>query len=98
MTVSKSADVPQPTAPAPVAPVAPVTPPTPPTGGAGAFAAGSACTAEGQWNCVGGSEFQRCAAGAWSAAQPMASGVKCVPGQSDNLTYAKRAIRGASRA
>jgi len=91
MTLSKSADTPKPTAPS--TPVAPV---TPPATGAGAFAAGTACTAEGDWNCIAGTEFQRCAAGAWSVAQPMAAGLKCTPGQSANLTYAKRSIRGAS--
>ncbi|OXV07505.1 hypothetical protein Egran_04729 [Elaphomyces granulatus] len=35
------------------------------------------CSPEGQWNCIGGTSFQRCASGTWSAAQPMAAGTTC---------------------
>ncbi|GKT99665.1 spore coat protein sp96 precursor [Fusarium langsethiae] len=67
--------------PAPAAPTAPAAP------GAGAGAgeggsgteetAGSACTEEGQWNCIGGSKYQRCASGTWSVVQSMAAGTTC---------------------
>lgn len=73
-------------------------PPTP-TGGdggsSGSFAAGTACTAEGDWNCVGGSQFQRCASGQWSALISMAAGTSCQAGQSTTLNMVKK--RGGSR-
>jgi hypothetical protein len=74
-TKTAVADVPKPTADAPK----PV-----PTGGAGsgsesagAHAHGSACADEGAWNCIGGTSFQRCASGSWSAVQPVAAGTIC---------------------
>lgn len=59
------------------------------TGGSGSGLTG-ACSDEGAWNCVGGSAFQRCASGQWSAMVPMASGTTCTPGQSDSLSIARR--------
>ncbi|CAG7561485.1 unnamed protein product [Fusarium equiseti] len=85
LTMTKPADTqPAPTSvvtpePAPAAPTAPATP----DAGAGAGgssseeAAGSACTEEGQWNCIGGSKYQRCASGRWSVVQSMAAGTTC---------------------
>lgn len=69
-----------------------------PGGGSGSFTAGTACTSEGQWNCVGGSSYQRCASGAWTVVQPLASGMTCSGGQSSELTVKvanERAIRRA---
>jgi hypothetical protein len=70
---------------------------TSPTGGSGSGSgSGSAgalsgpCTSEGMWNCIGGTSFQRCASGMWSAVTPMAGGTSCTPGQSANLAIAKR--------
>jgi hypothetical protein len=69
--------------------------------GSGGFAAGTACTSEGEWNCIGGSSFQRCASGAWTAAQQVSSGVTCTPGQSAdigmNAKRGKRSMRRAQR-
>ncbi|KAJ5995102.1 CAZyme family AA11 [Penicillium waksmanii] len=45
-----------------------------------------ACSPEGQWNCIAGSSFQRCANGQWSVSQQLASGTKCDAGQSSNLS------------
>jgi hypothetical protein len=45
---------------------------------------GAACSSEGMWNCLGTS-YQRCAAGTWTVAMPMAPGTKCTVGQSMNL-------------
>jgi hypothetical protein len=45
-----------------------------------------ACSPEGQWNCIAGSSFQRCANGQWSLSQQLASGTKCDAGQSSNLS------------
>ncbi|KAH7035482.1 uncharacterized protein B0I36DRAFT_382177 [Microdochium trichocladiopsis] len=42
------------------------------------------CTTEGAYNCDGKS-FQRCAAGTWSPAMPLAQGTVCKLGQSDTL-------------
>ncbi|KAF4986434.1 hypothetical protein FGRMN_10837 [Fusarium graminum] len=68
----------------PAAPAAPATPATPDTGagegssGSGSEeTAGSACTNEGQWNCIGGTKYQRCASGTWSVVQSMAAGTTC---------------------
>lgn len=47
-----------------------------------------ACTPEGQWNCIGGTSFQRCASGVWSATEPVAEGTVCSAGQSADLTIA----------
>ncbi|KAI0025725.1 hypothetical protein F4780DRAFT_222649 [Xylariomycetidae sp. FL0641] len=48
-----------------------------------------ACSTEGEWNCIGGSSFQRCASGAWSAVQPMAAGTKCNAGVSNVLQMSR---------
>ncbi|KAM0264280.1 hypothetical protein ACHAQJ_000769 [Trichoderma viride] len=96
----------QSSAPAPATSAA--APPPPPTTGSnassgsspsGGFAAGTACSTEGQWNCIGGTQFQRCASGAWSAAQALASGTQCQAGQADNLNMvAKRGKKSMRRA
>ncbi|KAL1900993.1 hypothetical protein Sste5346_002057 [Sporothrix stenoceras] len=44
-----------------------------------------ACTTEGMFNCVGGSEYQQCASGTWTALQAMPAGTKCQDGQSTTL-------------
>ncbi|KAK0615855.1 hypothetical protein B0T17DRAFT_470722, partial [Bombardia bombarda] len=46
----------------------------------GAQAAGSACSTEGQWNCIGGTSYQQCGAGTWTPVMPLAAGTKCSPG------------------
>ncbi|OQE35421.1 hypothetical protein PENCOP_c013G05456 [Penicillium coprophilum] len=43
------------------------------------------CSTEGQWNCIAGTSFQRCASGTWSDAQPMSTGTQCNSGQSEEL-------------
>ncbi|PWY79683.1 hypothetical protein BO70DRAFT_53371 [Aspergillus heteromorphus CBS 117.55] len=45
-----------------------------------------ACSEEGEWNCIGGTSFQRCASGQWSAVQAMAAGTQCTAGQSATLS------------
>ena len=71
------------------------------SGSSGTVAAGTACSSEGEWNCIGGSSFQRCASGMWSAVQPMAAGVSCQAGQSSELVMTpakgKRLMRRALR-
>ncbi|CAJ2507487.1 Uu.00g086730.m01.CDS01 [Anthostomella pinea] len=47
-----------------------------------------ACTSEGMFNCIGGSSFQQCASGTWSAVIAMAPGTKCTEGQSANMAIA----------
>lgn len=61
----------------------------------GAMTAGSACSTEGQWNCVDGTSFQRCASGTWSAVMALASGMSCTPGQSATLNM--KATNGKMR-
>jgi hypothetical protein len=80
--------------PAPTTPTAPAAPATPDTGaGAGAGGsgseetAGSACTDEGQWNCIGGSKYQRCASGRWSVVQSMASGTTCSGNKASAMAF-----------
>ncbi|KAK3680499.1 hypothetical protein B0T22DRAFT_250291 [Podospora appendiculata] len=65
------------------------------TGSSGEFAAGTACTDEGAWNCIAGTAFQRCASGAWSAVINMAAGTKCTSGVSDSfaMTAGRRSVR-----
>lgn len=65
-----------------------------------AIAAGTACTTEGMWNCIGGTSFQQCASGTWSVVQQMAAGTTCTSGQTMNIDIVagkpKRAIRFSS--
>ncbi|KAJ1337939.1 hypothetical protein MN608_00796 [Microdochium nivale] len=56
----------------------------PPAGGVSGGLTGP-CANEGNWNCIGGSSFQRCASGAWSATIPMAAGTTCKAGVSSTL-------------
>ncbi|KAI1506631.1 hypothetical protein F5X99DRAFT_11434 [Biscogniauxia marginata] len=62
------------------------------TGGVTGQQQGS-CDTEGAWNCIDGSNFQRCASGQWSAVIPMAAGTKCSAGVSDNLQMRRRRDR-----
>lgn len=57
----------------------------PPTGGNGAETVGSPCSNEGEWNCVGGSSFQRCASGSWSSVMQLSGGTSCQPGIGANI-------------
>ncbi|KAI9158370.1 hypothetical protein HJFPF1_06364 [Paramyrothecium foliicola] len=91
VTITKTPVAPQPT---PGTPTGVPTTPKPTPGAVGAMPAGTACASEGVWNCVDGSQFQRCASGQWSVLQPMAAGLTCVPGQAETLSYKKRAPRG----
>lgn len=73
---------------APAAPIATGTPDSGSgsgSGGSGAFPVGSSCAPEGQWNCIGGTSFQRCASGSWSAVIQMAPGTKCTAGEDATL-------------
>lgn len=66
--------------------------------GSAGFPAGSACTTEGEWNCIGGSSFQRCASGTWTPSQGLSSGVTCTPGQGADISMAvKRGNRSMRR-
>ncbi|KAF9878528.1 hypothetical protein CkaCkLH20_04020 [Colletotrichum karsti] len=74
--------------------IAPVPTPTPlPSGGnnaPGSMTAGLACTEEGQWLCIEGTHFQRCASGRWSVIMSMAAGTKCQSGTTEFVTWAKK--------
>ncbi|KAG8669662.1 hypothetical protein FPOAC2_09002 [Fusarium poae] len=66
--------------------------------GSGGFAAGTACTTEGEWNCIGGSSFQRCASGTWTPSQGLSPGVTCTPGQGADISMSvKRGKRNMRR-
>ncbi|KAK1760698.1 putative chitin domain 3 protein [Echria macrotheca] len=96
ITVSTPASGPQetaapqapPAAPAPPAAAppaaAPPTAPSAPSSGGG-FAPGTACSPEGQWNCIGGTSFQRCASGTWSAVMAVSAGTTCKVGASSAM-------------
>jgi len=81
--------------PVPAPPVAPSTP-APVTSSVGAVTAGTACTSEGLWNCIGGSSFQQCASGTWSTVQNLAAGMQCTEGQS--MVFGTSAIGSKKRA
>jgi hypothetical protein len=61
--------------------------PTPTTlsGGSAGSLSGPCPGQEGEWNCLGGTSFQRCASGSWSAAIPLGPGMKCQTGESSNF-------------
>lgn len=62
-----------------------------PSSSSGSSSSGSLsgpCSPEGQWNCIAGTSFQRCASGQWSVAQQMAAGTACAPGRSSELSIA----------
>lgn len=73
---------------APAAPVA--TAATNDTGKSNDPATGSSggCT-EGNWKCIDGSSFQRCASGEWSAIMQLAAGMQCEIGESANIAMSK---------
>ena len=76
-----------------------VSAPAPSTGSGGGNT--GACTSEGQWNCIDGKSFQRCASGMWTPVQPVAQGTACTPGLSDKINIAaagsKRSLRRGMR-
>jgi hypothetical protein len=43
------------------------------------------CESEGVFNCVGGSQYQQCASGSWTALQAIPAGTTCAEGQSATL-------------
>ncbi|KAK2016567.1 extracellular protein [Colletotrichum eremochloae] len=96
-----SLSVPGPTS-AVIPPVASATPtlaPSPSAGSGGDAADGSmtpgkACNPEGQWNCVSGTHFQRCASGQWSVLMSMAPGTKCQSGTTEVLVWQKKRAHG----
>jgi len=94
--------VPAPTSagtPPPASPVTPTLAPSPGAGSGGDAADGSmtpgkACNPEGQWNCVSGTYFQRCASGQWSVLMSMAPGTKCQSGTTEVLVWQKKRAHG----
>lgn len=63
----------------------------PGSGSGTANTAGTPCQKEGEWNCIGGTQFQRCASGNWSVVMNMAAGTNC------NSGFASRVKRGGAR-
>ncbi|KAK2033382.1 extracellular protein [Colletotrichum zoysiae] len=80
-------------------PATPTLAPSPGAGSGGEAADGSmppgkACSPEGQWNCVSGTHFQRCASGQWSVLMSMAPGTKCQSGTTEVLVWQKKRAHG----
>lgn len=81
-----------------VASTAPPPSPTQPVPGnetVGSQTPGAPCANEGEWNCIAGKQFQRCASGVWSSVIAMAAGTTCESGLSQSLVWVKR--RGGAR-
>jgi hypothetical protein len=70
-------------------PAATTTPASSTSSTTGAEPAGSPCTEEGMFNCVGGNSFQQCGSGTWSVVQSLAAGTSCNPGQTQDLIISK---------
>lgn len=68
-----------------IAEVAQPAPATPVTGTGAAIAAGTACSSEGEWNCINATSFQQCGSGVWSSVQALAAGTECKSGQSATI-------------
>ncbi|KAJ6131975.1 hypothetical protein N7471_007190 [Penicillium samsonianum] len=87
-TPSSAPADPEPVSPSAPAP-APVTTSSPSGSGSGSASSSGvltgSCSTDGQWNCISGTSFQRCASGTWSAAQQMSTGTQCNAGQSAEL-------------
>ncbi|EEH05325.1 conserved hypothetical protein [Histoplasma capsulatum G186AR] len=79
-----SAPVSPPPAPAPAPGANP-----PPSNNSGSGMSG-ACSNEGEWNCIGGTQFQRCASGQWTPVMAVAAGTQCT---SDAGTFAITAAK-----
>lgn len=62
----------------------PVATSAPEAGDIGPQAVWTPCRAEGVFNCVGGTRFQRCGSGLWQPFIPVAPGTKCKPGVRDD--------------
>ena len=69
----------------------------PPTTGNGGSALSGPCTEAGMFNCIGGTSFQQCASGQWSAVQPVAQGTVCKEGMSKDLGIEAAKKRGLHR-
>ncbi|PSS16958.1 hypothetical protein M430DRAFT_19925 [Amorphotheca resinae ATCC 22711] len=50
-----------------------------------AFAPGSPCPTDGEWNCISATTFQQCGSGTWSVVQQVAAGTQCTVGQSSAI-------------
>jgi hypothetical protein len=71
---------------------------TPGNGATGQQTVGEKCDTEGQWNCIGGKSFQRCASGQWSPVLSLAAGTSCTSGLTENLkVVASRNVRRAGK-
>jgi hypothetical protein len=65
--------------------VNPVTPPSPPPAPVVPSQGPSGACTEGNWNCIDGQTYSRCAGGQWSAVMPVAAGTSCTVGESATL-------------
>ena len=82
------AEAPSPAAPSPAAEAAPsvaFVPVEAPSSGGGALT--GQCSENGDWNCIDGISFQRCAPGGWTVAQVVPPGTRCTPGQGPDIQF-----------
>lgn len=79
------APAPEPEVPAPSPPAPSPPAPAPPSSGNGGSALTGPCSEAGMFNCIGGTSFQQCASGQWSAVQQLAQGTVCNEGMSTDL-------------
>jgi hypothetical protein len=83
---------PEPAAPSATSAASPASPSSSSSSSSGSSSSSSSgalsgsCSEEGEWNCISGTSFQRCASGVWTVSQQMASGTSCTAGQSSELT------------
>ncbi|KAI8632431.1 hypothetical protein F5Y19DRAFT_363899 [Xylariaceae sp. FL1651] len=56
-----------------------------PSSGSGVQGLVGPCTAEGMFNCIGGTNYQQCASGSWSVVMAMPPTTKCAEGQTMTL-------------
>lgn len=70
-----------------------VSPPTETTGTGSSITPGTACTTEGEWNCIAANSFQQCASGVWSAVEQLADGTVCKAGKSAAIQISEASSR-----
>ncbi|KAF4632087.1 hypothetical protein G7Y89_g6050 [Cudoniella acicularis] len=46
---------------------------------------GTACTQEGEWNCIDGKSFQQCGSGTWSVVMQLGAGTQCTTALADTI-------------
>ncbi|KAI2623917.1 hypothetical protein GGS26DRAFT_600288 [Hypomontagnella submonticulosa] len=91
-SASSSSSIAQASSAAPISSAAPASSSSPATSGSPSTGSSGTvggltgpCTAEGMFNCIGGTSYQQCASGSWSVVMQMPPTVKCAEGQTMTL-------------